>query len=202
MKGLIFSLLLLLLCSCNSIFYNVAGLKKSKNFKIEKLPQYCEKYNIDYNYCYTLNTLEYKLKLENLKEKNPELFNLLSQPLQIKVFNPEGKSIGFLANCQVGGFPNLKWNRFNSFQSFPPDFTKFNSIDTVFALNNELKLLNKVNKNDIHGNPSNRISLIVYWSYLMGRQSKRLIKLLNEYQDEHSNQNIRIFYVNIDSLYL
>ena len=116
----------------------------------------------------------------------------LLQPLQIRYYDNDTLSL-FVANCHTGGFPNLSWNSFGVFNTFPPSPWKprtfrYSSEDEVTGWS--LSDLEMAGHN----------VLIIYWTVFMGRQSKRLINFVKHYQI-NNDTTVQVRFINIDALY-
>ena len=124
----------------------------------------------------------------------------LTQPLQALYFDASGRLISYSVNCSVGGFPNLKWNRYGTFDQFPA------------AKSVELDTLNSVNEHLLHINPLNNApfpdlrtydnTVLVYWCRFMGRQSKRLVRVVQDNVRLGEEKKIMVLYVNTDNFWV
>jgi hypothetical protein len=172
--------------SCNVILMNVAGIKSVHKYSEKELVQLSHEYAINTK-VYALDTgyMNFAKQFkDSLTKKN------LLQPLQIIFFN-HGKAATHLINCTVGGFPNLKWNRYGT----------FDSLTNIHGplLENELTLENLIHYIDPNpGIKEDKNICFVFWSNFMGRQSKNLI----EYSKKRSVQdNYEVIYVNNDNFF-
>lgn len=190
------------LTSCTPILMGVIGIKNPRGITEEKIVRFSERNKIPLTNLFLIDNLylaEYKKNngIDSLPIKNH------AQPLQIKIFNETQNIVGHRVNCQVGGFPNLKWNGYGYFDSLPPP-ERF-KLDTIYTLqqdffnyqffkNKEYYNFEKVKINDY--------VFVVYYTNFMGRQSKRLIKFAQKLKANHSDKKIEILYVNMDSFFV
>lgn len=114
----------------------------------------------------------------------------MMQPLQI-IFFKDRKVQSHLINCIVGGFPNLKWNRYHTFDSLP--YVNFPVMETKVSLDS---ILNYVQPSPQIGTNDN--ICIVFWNNWMGRQSEILIKYS---KDPKVTENYKVLYINNDNFY-
>lgn len=172
--------------SCNPILKETVGINKINEYSNTELIQVAHKYSID-SPLYSLNDsyLDYAKSFSDTHTVK----NLL-QPLQIIFFNHNTVS-AHLINCIVGGFPNLKWNRYRTFDSLPqvnrPVITSELQYDSL------TKYINP--KPELSGNKN---ICIVFWSNFMGRQSKNLITYSKEINVQ---KNYQVIYVNNDNFF-
>lgn len=195
-------ILIFLLTSCTDIIlisYGVS-LPNEKDNNNNTILKYSKKYSIPEQYSFYIDSTYFD-DIINLKEHNYELFNDLMQPLQIRFFNKEEELISYYANCHVGGYPNLNWNAHGLWDTYPPKY--YIEIDTQWSLSNEAIYYNSFDKNNFNLDQFNEADLIisVYWTIFMKRQSKRLISLMQNYQQNNSDKNIIILYFNFDKVY-
>ncbi len=124
--------------------------------------------------------------------------NLL-QPLQVLYFDAKGTLISYHVNCSVGGFPNLKWNRFGDFNHFPA--AKSVELDTMTQLNNHLLHINPLNNAPFPDLRTYDFTVLVYWNGFMGRQSKRLVRVVQENVGLAKDKKVKVIYVNTDNFW-
>lgn len=197
-KHLPFIFILFLLTSCGPIFFRLMGLKKGKVLTHEQIIAQGMRYGISPTDSYELDTTyaSYIIGLDSSLYKNEKNNHL--QPLQALYFDSTGKLISYHVNCSVGGFPNLKWNKFGVFNQFPP--VNRTQLDTILTFNKHFEYLIPLTKN------ANNIGnydylVIVHWNRFMGRQSKNLIRQVQENAHLTPERKIKIFYVNSDNFY-
>ena len=125
--------------------------------------------------------------------------NNLLQPLQVFYFDALGTLISYHVNCSVGGFPNLKWNRFGSFNQFPA--SKSVELDTMVYINDHLLHVNPLNNAPFPDLRNYEYTVLVYWSTFMGRQSKRLVRVVKENLRLSKDKKVMVIYVNSDNFW-
>jgi len=124
-----------------------------------------------------------------------------TQPLQILFFNREGKLVSFLNNCYAGGFPNLKWNRDHNLDTVPAKSTV--PPDSLLTLHQLVDLISDLNGNavDPRSLADNDYTVAVFWMTGFGRQSKRLIRMVNEKYNSGNVLTGRVLFINDDGLF-
>jgi hypothetical protein len=199
MRILIFQgVIFLILCSsCNQIF----GLKEQKILNKKEITLEARKRGIPDFELVIIDVSAYKKYLEELKDTI--LRKHAYQPLQVRVYDKEGKPVLVLVNCFVGGFPNLNWNKYGTFDSYPPASVYFKPDSGSLYYKDELTLFKGINGEIL--NPDNfekkDLNIIVFWSRFMNRQSKRLIQTIENYRKKYRDHQIKVTYVNDDNLY-
>jgi len=121
------------------------------------------------------------------------------QPLQVLFFDQTGKLVAFHNNCYTGGFPNLKWNRKGTFDSIPARAVI--PLDTLLKFNTLIRFLRTSSglNPDMQSLEKREYMIAVFWTTFMGRQSKRLIRVM---QDKYSDKrDVGILYINADIMF-
>jgi hypothetical protein len=123
------------------------------------------------------------------------------QPLQILFFDKSGQLVSFHNNCYCGGFPNLKWNRNNILDTLPAK--QVVQVDTLLSFPRMIGFLRDVNNKipEPLEFTDKDYSIVVFWTTFMGRQSRRLIKIVNKKYRDTGKENVGILYVNADYLF-
>lgn len=198
----IFSGFLLVITSCNFAIKKVVGITDPKEINLSTIIKYSQKYNIPEESNYFIDTSLYFKDINPLIQKNKKLHSDLIQPLQVKIYD-DSSMIMFLINCNVGGFPNLQWNRYGSFSTFPPDASPFKKIDTTFSFLTDIKYYkNKEGKPlDISRFMDGELNIVVFWTVFMNRQSKILIDEILQYKSRFKEKKINLAFVNVDHLF-
>jgi hypothetical protein len=135
----------------------------------------------------------------SLAGKCSPMISKYMQPLQLMYFNEKGNLISFHNNCYAGGFPKLKWNRDGQFDKFIPK-TTIPVTDSVV----NLQLLLPHLKPLVHSStvPNSDLTIILFWSEFMGKQSKILVATANKNLKLDSSGNHKIIFVNTDNCFL
>lgn len=199
-----FSLLIgmsLLLSGCSFLFMKSYGMKKPKPMNNTEILSLADRYHIPPEDCYKLDTTSYISYLKSLDQElyKQEIKNHY-QPLQALYYSPDGGLDAFLINCYTGGFPNLDWERDNSFETFPPDAGI--PADSLFPLAKQLEFLIPLAKSSDWETRNYDKIVLVHWNRFMGRQSKRLIALVQDNLKQVQGQKIKLLYVNTDDFFL
>jgi len=190
-------LLLLLAASCNKILGGIYGVRDVKDIntvqiqeirKADALMSRYPGYYVDSSY---VRSIYKTFKGDSITIKN------LFQPMQAMYFNEAGQLVSYHINCNAGGFPNLKWNRNHAFDHFYPlTQTPCNSKLSPDFIYQNLKAL------QAEQTPQGKPVIIVFWSYQVYKQSKRLMRLVKQNNDQYAaDKSIRLIFVNTDLLY-
>lgn len=188
------------LTSCTSILSGLYGIKKVKTIDESTIIKYSKKYNIPANDIYELDTayLSYLFSLDTAKHKS-QIKNHL-QPLQALYFDNRGQLISFQVNCYAGGFPNLNWDRNEIMTKFPPKQQA--KVDSIINLETQMKYLKPISQLGKVNIETYDYIVIVYWNRFMGRQSKRLIRLVQNNSKLETGKKVKIIYANNDNIFV
>ena len=102
-------------------------------------------------------------------------------------------------NCYTGGFPNLRWDRNEIMSTFPPKEQA--PIDSIVSLETQMQYLKRLSQTEQHFFESYDYVVIVYWNRFMGRQSKRLIRYVQDNVKLENNRKVKVIYVNTDNIF-
>ncbi len=196
---LIFTLLVCLttLSSCSSILLSCYGMKNPKQVDNETILKQAKKYNIPESQCYVLDS-SYNSYVKSLGTPicgGPTKEH--TQPLQALYFDIHKDLVSFQNNCHAGGFPNLKWNRNGIMETFPPG--QQTPLDTLIPFETQLEYFHSISGDEKIGIANCDYVVIVFWNKFMGRQSKRLIKNVQENSLLAKDKKVKILYVNSDN---
>ncbi len=185
------------LSSCTALFTGLYGLKKLKAIDEQTIERYAKKYNIPSSDSYELDTsyFSFLFSFDTTEFKN-QIKNHY-QPLQALYFDKTGQLQSFQVNCYAGGFPNLKWNRYDIMTTFPPKQQA--PLDTLLNFENQFDYLRPLSQTKSFTHESFDYIVVVYWSRFMGRQSKRLIKYIQNNGVLATNLKVKILYANTDN---
>ena len=197
---ILFILTLFGLTSCTTIFTGMYGMKKTKTVDEKTIARFAKKYNVPATDNYELDTayFSYLFSLDTVKYKQE--INNHNQPLQALYYNNSGYLKSFQVNCYAGGFPNLKWYRDEIMTSFPPK--KQAPIDSIVPLETHLKYLKSLSKTEKFQTENFDYIVVVHWNRFMGRQSKRLIRFVQDNRKLARDKNVKIIYANTDNLFV
>lgn len=193
---LLFSVALIFSRCVNLIYglHDTKALDKKEIVELSlkrKIPP-ADNFELDTMYLMFLN------KVDTFKYKNSERKNHY-QPLQALYYNKAGGLDAFIINCYSRGFPNLKWNRKGILDTFVPK--KQAPLDSILPLFEHLKYMKPLPGAQRFNFGQDDYTVIVYWSYFMGRQSKRLNKAIQKNVQLAKGKKVRVMYVNTDNFF-
>lgn len=195
----LFLLVTLISTGCTTLFTAAYGIKEAKPVDEKTIVKYAKKYHIPIADAYQIDsTYLYFLSSFDTAHFQEAIQNHY-QPLQALYYDKSGKLISFQVNCYAGGFPNLNWERNNAMKTFPPKIQA--PLDTIVPLRKHLTYLLPLTTTTPFSLNDYDIVTIVHWNRLMGRQSKRLIKLVQT-NSKLAKQRVKVVYVNTDNLHV
>lgn len=189
-----------MLQSCSPLLLKTYGLKTIKPLTSEEIIRQGKKYKIPVSEAYELDSTYYTF----IKSLDTNRFNQVIkdhfQPLQAIYYDKIGQMCSFHINCYCGGFPNLKWNRNGNFDVFLPKQQA--PIDSIFTLEKQLSFIQPLAHQDsLNITPFDYV-VVVHWNRYMGRQSKRLIEIVQNNARLTNRERVKIIYVNSDNAFL
>ena len=196
-KVIIIPLLLLFsLTSCTSVFLSLYVMKKPRLLSTEEQKKEAKRQGISIEHFYQIDT-NYWAYLEKMDNSRQAQVKNHSQPLQALYFDEDGRLFRFYVNCYASGFPNLQWNRFGGLDQFPP--LPQSPVDSLFSFQDIAALIRPygVGQQVIES----ATTIVVFWNRMMGRQSKRFVKLIQQ-NAQLSKSPIQLMFVNTDELFL
>lgn len=197
---LLFFIICFSCASCTGLFLKVMGMKKLRPINDEQILKYGKKYSIEGDLAYKLDTAKYMTFLRSIDTTKFALeMKNHAQPLQALYFDRSGQLISWQINCYAGGFPNLAWERDSIFATFPPKQQA--PIDTFLNLEKLYRCvipIDDITKSDLYYTD---YTIVVFWSRWMGRQSERLIALVEDSINISPEESVRLIYVNNDNLF-
>jgi len=175
------------------------GMKKTKTVDETNIARFAKKYNVPesdnyeldtayFSYLFSLDTTKYKYQIKNHY-----------QPLQALYYDNSGQLKSFQVNCYAGGFPNLNWDRNEIMTTFPPKQQA--PIDSIVPLETHLKYLKPLSQTENIQTDHYDYIVIVHWNRFMGRQSKRLIRFVQDNSKLATDDKVKIIYANNDNLF-
>jgi hypothetical protein len=196
-KIYLFSLTILFLGSCTPVVQGVYGIRDARPVGEVDVLAAAKSFGIPLAQCVELRK-EYIDYLFSLDRATHSLaIHDHYQPLQLLYYSADGKLVSFHPNCYLGGFPNLRWNKGRRLQSFPPSSPA--PIDTILPLHRQLEFLKPYSQSASVHPADEEYVLLVYWNLHMRRQSKRMIRAVQENLKKAGNARIRVLYVNNDN---
>jgi hypothetical protein len=192
--------IILVLTSCSAIVRQFYGIKNPKNINETTIIKFAEKYNIPIRDIYRLDTayIEYLSSIDSIRHKSSIKNHF--QPLQALYYNVRGQLVSFQINCYAGGFPNLNWDKDSIMTSFPPKQQA--PIDSILPLYRQLQYIKPLPQTLKFSIKDYDYILIVFWNRLMGRQSKRLIRYVQQNSILAGDSRVKIIYVNTDDIFV
>lgn len=190
----------LLFSSCSALMYKIMGVKQPNDYDLEEITAYSSKFGIPDGDSYILDTT-YLSDILQFCKNDTLLRNNLMQPLQIRFYQKTDTLLSLHLNCTAGGFPNLKWNKRGQLDTIPPRYSV--SIDTCLLFSKDIKYLIPIGNNH---NPDKDYTtadynIILFWSVFMNRQSKILIREIQNYQKRFPDKKMNVLYVNTDKIF-
>ena len=185
--------------NCSPILLGVMGMKKPMRMTPEEILVQGEKYGIPRSDSYEMDSSFYSIieTLDTVRYKRDQ--KNLFQPLQVLYFDSSGLLSSYSVNCSVGGFPNLRWNRYGTFYQFPA--AKSIELDTMTTLNDHLIHVNPLNNAPFPDLRTYDYTVLVYWNRFSGRQSKRLVQVVKENVCLAKEKKVMVIYVNSDNFW-
>lgn len=182
---------LLSLTSCTSVFYKIYGIKEAKIISPTKLETTAVKqFKISPNKLILLDS-GYKNFCKNHYLPDTSSYNLALQPLQLRIYKND-TLIAFQANCNVGGFPNLNWQRASYFSALPSSYL---ALKNAPLLSNDYPVLSSIKSEN------NEYVVVVFYTNFMHRQSKRLIQFAKSLEQLHPDKKFSFNYINAEELF-
>lgn len=174
-------------------------MKSPKAVEQKDILKYGKKYNIPEEHSYALDTAYFSYLFSfDSSEYKTQIKNHY-QPLQALYYSADGQLRSFHPNCYAGGFPNLDWEQDGKFDAFLP--AQQAPLDNLVPLSKHLEFLIPTVQ---AGKPSIKgydYIVLVHWSRFMGRQSERLIELVQNNAKLAGQRKALILYVNNDNLF-
>ncbi len=185
--------------SCTAMY----GIKSNKHLSENEIILASKKFNIPIENSYSLDTSYYNF-LSNIKDTALRTArNNHSQPLQVLYYQNTANTfnlVSYHANCYAGGFPNLKWKRNGVFNNFIPQQQA--PLDDILTVKNHFEYIRPLTGVQPFNTVEYDYIVLVYWSRFMGRQSKRLIQLVQDNAKLANNKKVKIIYVNNDNFFM
>ncbi len=184
---------------CSAVFTKMYGLKNLKPVDEQTVLNYAKKYSIPSENVFELDTAYFSFLSSLDDSRYSEQRQNHYQPLQALYYNGMGELTSFQINCYSGGFPNLKWNRGGAFEVFPP--LQQAPVDSILPLSLHTTFFRPVAATKQYIPEQYDFFVVVYWSRAMGRQSKRLIRIVNKNLKLAEGLKVHAIYVNTDDFF-
>lgn len=184
---------------CGGLILKMYGMKKLRSLNAAEVNRYARQYGIDEDQVYVLDTAYWGFIRSIDSSKFAAARKNHAQPLQAMYFNQQGNLISWHINCYTGGFPNLKWDHDSAFSTFPPKQQA--PLDSLLPLQ-QLGRYMMTPEDSFHIAPLPfEYTVVVFWNRWMGRQSERLIHLVQQNAALEKKKQVKIIYVNNDSFW-
>jgi len=200
-NGIISIMLACMLLSCQPLLRRVVGINDISRFTPEEITELAAKYHVADAELLVLRDTAYLQFMHAYIESRSTGFDsakFLYQPLQVMGFDSAGRIQFHLVNCNIGGFPNLQWNRYGYFDVAPLHMPGQLLPDSTLEITSFSGLYAPVFPELDGIQPQSGETIIAYWNHFMGRQSKRLIATVHEYKN-NTYPNAKIYFVNTDN---
>jgi len=191
---------LIFLSSCSAIMSGIYGLRNVKSIDKSDIVKYGNQYHVPVDNSFVLDTNYIGFVKSLYGSTNEEQISNHLQPLQAMYFNENGSLISFHVNCYASGFPNLKWNRNQIMEVFPP--SQQAPVDSLIRFNNISPHFISYSSKDKLMNNQKKYTVVVFWNRFMGRQSKRFISEIQKNCSLANKNEVELIYVNNDYLFL
>jgi hypothetical protein len=122
------------------------------------------------------------------------------QPLQALYYNQGGELISFHINCYAGGMMFIDWNRDDIMEVYPPKQQA--PLDTLFCRDTVLAMLQPLSTTNEFEAYRNEEVVVVFWTKFMTRQSRRLIRFVQNNAALAEDREVKIIYVNMDNFFM
>lgn len=182
----------LILFSCKQFVASCYGINNEK-YQINEIKRIAHEDGLDLDLLYYVDSSYYSLKkIDEYK------FKRSGQPLQVLVIDSSDSLINNFVNCDFQGFPNINFNKYNSFDDSL--FLRTNTFNNkwTFNIKDRIPFIRKLNINNKDCSSHRGDRLYVFYSNTMGRQKKRLFKIIKGIS---KNRSFNIYYINLDLFY-
>lgn len=196
-------IIILLLSTTLSSCFTVIGMRNEKEISVPRIQKLAKRFQVPINDLYRVKAVKYDslITLKNITGKDKDN---IEQPNQIIVFDNKEQNLAYLINCNIGGFPYLKWNRFGGMDSLPIRQCKFYDLPVKLSLaelNSIIEPMNQSASSQIDNDVD--YYYYIFWSRILFRNSKKMIKTVNQnlIQAKKNNINIKVFYIFSDTMF-
>lgn len=199
-KIIILLFFLLTHTSCMSIL----GFRQDKELSNKEIIKLSKRFSVPEDKLYVVKSKDFRDFTKSKASLKKDRENI-EQPNQIIVFDHEYNNITNIINCNVGGFPILKWNRFKGLDSIPIKQGYFYTTPIYLSKYELDNLIIPVVEKQINQIPTIKPQFYYYifWSRVLFRNSKKMIKLINNNIQIAKKKNIHvdIIYIFSDSIF-
>lgn len=192
-------LFLMTMTSCQTVLLRLYGVKNYKTVDEELIFKKAKQYNVPKDKMYYADS-SYFAYFRSLDTTRKQVAKDRQQPLQACYYDRAGNLISFQINCYAGGFPNLKWNRNGIFKTFVPKQQA--PLDTLLSLDQHLEFISPISDETVIPVEEYDYVVLVHWTVLFGRQSKRLIRFVQKNAQLAGDKKVDIRYVNMEMMWM
>lgn len=178
------------------------GMKKYKVLTKEEIASAAARYKIPSDALYELDTAYAGYMAKFRQEYTSFTVENHLHPLQVTYYDKRGAQVSFHSGVYAdAGLFNLRWNFKRQFDYFPPVTEA--PIDSIMNFETHLRFVRTLNGNSpdpaVYRHAS--YNVIVHWARFTGRQSRRLIRVVQKNAKRARQQPVNYFFVNTDNLY-
>jgi hypothetical protein len=159
------------------------GIKQPRRLSKEDIQARDQRHSIEEGYGLDTNYVQ-RLKTTI---NNASLRKDMRQPLQYWIFY-SGTLLANKVNCDAEGFPNLKWSIEAEFRN--------RKVYCSYTDNNLAEKFSNLLPVPLSDGDT---TMIICYTYFMGRQNKRFLKQCNHFLEKH--KSIRPIFLNMDNTY-
>lgn len=196
--------------SCSKIYLRILGVKHPRSVNTKDLTTFLKKRKIKQEY---ILELDYEKYINLIATKSMDTANRYyvnssiqshTQPTQVIYFDKVTKKplVSFF-NCvsEIRGISNMTWNKDKELEFFPPK-TYEKWTDSIFSYNELMSTFNDIEgKKFEYKDDGTRYLIILYYSFLIQKQSVNMIKEVNYNLNKFIKNNYQIYYVNMDNFF-
>ncbi len=185
--------------SCMSIL----GFRQVKSLSDTEICKLASRFNVPQHQLYKIDPKVFSAIIVSKNGTEKDRQNM-EQPIQVLVFDSMGRVVTNLIDCNIGGFPILKWNVFKGFDSVPIRQGFFRSSPVFFSKNELDGAIVPMFDQNIPRQLSNpRFHYYILWSRVLFRNSKRLLKIMRKHVEIANvlQMSIDVKYIYSDSMY-
>lgn len=187
---------------CANFVKRVYGFKPYRVLVKSEISELANTYHIPADKVFMIDTNYRSFLQSNRAEYTSFITENHNHPLQAIFYGRNGSPVSYHNGVYAdAGLSNLRWNKGKPFNSFPPmnvspldsmmDFTKHLSF--IRTLDNQ-----KLDPAQFAGADYN---VIVHWANFPGRQTKRIINIIQKNAKLNTHLKVNYIYVNTDNLY-
>ncbi len=217
-KSILIVVVAILASGCSMVYRVVLGVDVTPEWMtLGEITKAFEKRKIPIDQRFVLDTASYfnLVRAENLKKieelkidsvnydsieikRINETTNNDLQPVQVRYFTSNGEPVFKMINCYIEPLIPMTWNVEGCFDVFPPKTITYLENDENENLEFFLPHIKTLDGDSVtlESLPKADYYAVVFWNSFMIKPSKKLIKLLLEYDSKYQNQVTFFLFVN------